>query len=335
MASTVDAAFNQFMKNTVNLDPGVTKKARGSRDWLLDQIKSFPYNNNNFPDLYSEKDIHFGSFARRTKIRPLDDIDMMIGLHAKGSTYSTYSDRIEIHVNQEAFKLKALCNNGTNILNSRRVINLFVSQLVNVPQYQEADIKRNMEAATLKLISYDWNFDIVPCFFTNVEDQTNRDYYLIPDGYGDWKKTDPRRDRDNVTEVNQSHKGNVLNVVRALKYWNRRPTMPLMGSYLLEAIIVNYYKNNFYTETTQYVDIETVRILGHLTTAVRNNVNDPKDIQGDINGLSIDDRYKISSKAQVDYQKAIEARNLEGEEKHKESIGKWGEIFGSEFPKYS
>lgn len=30
-----------------------------------------------------------------------------------------------------------------------------------------------------------------------------RDYYLIPNGDGHWEKTDPRKDRDTVTETNQ------------------------------------------------------------------------------------------------------------------------------------
>lgn len=335
MASTVTAAFNEFLKNTVNLDPEDTKMAKSSREWLLGQVQRFPSLSDTFPNLYSEMDIHFGSFARKTKTRPLDDIDQMICLHAQGSCYWTYPDRIEITVSETATKLKALCNDGTNVLNSRKVINKFVAQLGTVSQYAKAEIKRNMEAATLKLVSYDWNFDIVPCFHTMVEPLTNRSYYLIPDGYGNWKKTDPRRDRARVSEVNQAHDGYILNVIRIMKYWNKRPTMPSMGSYLLEAMILNYYFVNRFTKASQYVDLEIPNILGHIQSAVWGSVNDPKEIQGDINTLSWDDRLKISTRAGLDYQKAVEARNLETDGKHKESIQKWGEIFGSAFPRFT
>ncbi|WP_016951483.1 S-4TM family putative pore-forming effector [Anabaena sp. PCC 7108] len=232
MAQTVNVAFDEFLKDYVNLDIKDTAKARNSRDWLIEeQIHSFPYKDLYFPRFYSEKDIYFGSFARRTKKRPLDDIDIMIALSAEGSTYYEYTNGvIEMYVPDSAYKLKMLCNDDTNTLNSRKILNKFKYLLSKVPQYQEADIKTNLEAVTLKLKSYTWNFDIVPCFFTNPE-LSGRTYYLIPDGKGNWKKTDPRIDRYRVTEVNQAHNGNVLNVIRLMKFWNKRQTMPSMGSW--------------------------------------------------------------------------------------------------------
>lgn len=74
MVRTVNEAFNVFVIDYVNLDSDETKLARNSRDWLLSQIYSFPYKDDKFPRLYSQKDIFFGSFARRTKKRELDDI---------------------------------------------------------------------------------------------------------------------------------------------------------------------------------------------------------------------------------------------------------------------
>ncbi len=332
MAKTVNAAFDEFMKDYVNLDAEKTKKARSSRDWLVDQILGFPDKDSDFPATYNEKNIFFGSFARRTKKRPLDDIDMMIALKAQGCTYLEYTDRIEITVPDTSTQFKKLCNDSTSILNSKKLINLFVKNLKNVAQYENADIKRNQEAATLKLLSYEWNFDIVPCFFTT-EDALGRTYYIIPDGNGNWKKTDPRLDRDRTNNTNISKNGRVLGVIRATKYWNKRATMPSMSSYLIENMILDYYESN-YSETSQYVDVELVNIFGDIKSRVYNTVNDPKNIQGNINTLTWDEKTKISSRASSDYEKAKEARKLEDEGKQEESINKWKEIFGNEFPKY-
>ena len=82
-----------------------------------------------------------------------------------------------------------MCSDGTDILNSRKVIEKFKSGLNNVSQYGSSEINRYQEAVTLKLLSYTWNFDIVPCFFT-ADDVNGKNYYLISDGNGDWKKTD-------------------------------------------------------------------------------------------------------------------------------------------------
>lgn len=332
MAKTVNAAFDEFMKNSVNLDAERTEKARSSRDWLVEQILGFPSKDSDFPATYNEKNIFFGSFARRTKKRELDDIDMMIALNGQGCTYSEYSDRIEINVPDSSQQFKKLCNDDASILNSKKLINLFVKNLKNVPQYDSANIKRNQEAATLKLLSYEWNFDVVPCFFTT-EDHLGRTYYLIPDGNGNWKKTDPRLDRDRTNSTNKLNKGIVLGVIRAAKYWNKRSTMPSMNSYLIENMILDYYESNC-CEASQFVDFELMKIFGDIKSRVYNAVRDPKNIQGNINNLTWDEKVKISSRASSDYEKAKEAMKLEDEGKQEDSINKWKEIFGDNFPKY-
>ncbi len=332
MAKTVLAAFNEFLKEKVNLDSAETKLARKSRDWLVSQIHTFPGKDNDFPRLYSERDIFFGSFARHTKNRELDDIDVMITLSAEGGYYYEFSDRIEITVTEHATQLKKICHDGTNILNSRKVINRFISILTEIPQYEKAEIKRNLEAVTLKLTTYKWNFDIVPSFFTKVDSQ-GRDYYLIPDGKGHWKKTDPRLDRERVKNVNSTHDGNVLNVIRIMKYWNKRPTMPSMSSYLIENMILDYYENGF-SIATKYVDLEIPKILDYIKSNIFSSVNDPKKIQGNINNLATTEQIKIFIRAKLDSQKAIEARQFESNNNHRSSINKWREIFGSDFPKY-
>jgi len=333
MPKTVNAAFDIFKKDTVNLDPDETSKARSSRDWLLKQIASFPSNDDEFPLLYSAIDIQFGSFARKTKIRELDDIDMMIGLHAEGGNYNEYSNPLIITVSENATRLKKYCNDNSMQLNSKRIINKFVSNLKGVSQYENADIKRNQEAATLKLKSYTWNFDIVPCFITS-PDTNNRTYYLIPDGQGNWKKTDPRLDRDRVINLTKEKGANIYNVIRIIKYWNKRPTMPTMSSYLIENMILDYYDNKN-GKVSDYVDLEIPDVLNYISTNVYYQVNDPKNIQGNINDLAYEDKVKISDRAKQDNKKSVEARNFETNQDHKSSINKWREIFGDKFPEYS
>ncbi len=307
MATTVIQAFNEFLKDIVNLDSDISKTARSSRDWLLGQISNFNDKDNTFPQLYSDINIHFGSFARKTKIRELDDIDLMVGLTGQGSTYAEYTDKIEITVADDAKELLNLCHDNTNKLNSKKVINKFVSACSNIPQYSNADIKRNQEAATLQLSSYTWNFDIVPCFMTTANSY-GVSYYLIPDG-------------------------NVLQVIRVMKYWNRRPTMPTMSSYLLETMILNYYEAKT-TTASQYVDIELPDVIAYIHNNIMYDVSDPKNIQGNINQLTYDEKTKIKNKANSDYYKAVDARQLEQDKDMKGSINKWREIFGDFFPKY-
>jgi hypothetical protein len=332
MAKTVIEAFNKFLADTVNLDPEKTKKARNSREWLVGQIQTFPTDDTKFPNIYTEKNVFFGSFSRSTKKRPLDDIDIMICLKADGCTYNELSNKIEIIVPDTASRYKDYINEGTSILNSRKLINAFVSKLAGIPQYKKAEIKRNQEAATLNLQTYDWVFDIVPCLITT-EDSNNRTYYIIPDGYGNWKKTDPRLDSKRLSTLNKAHEGNLLNVIRAVKYWNTRPTMPTMGSYLLENMILDYYSEQT-TVASKFADEEIEKVLIEIHRRVYTSVSDPKNIQGNLNNLSSEDKQKISDRAYQDYSKAYNARQLENAKNYKDSINKWIEIFGDKFPTY-
>lgn len=331
-AKTVDGAFRKFLQNEVNLLESDTSKAKSSRDWLLKQILNFPDADTAFPLLYTDKDIAFGSFARRTKIRPLDDIDQICCLNATGGTYKENGlEPIKITVPAES-RLSAFNHDGEDCLNSIKVVNQWVKSLKSIPQYKSAQINRRSEAAVLNLSSYDWSFDIVPGFFTT-SDYLGRNYYLIPDGSGHWKKTDPRKDRDRLIEVNQNHDGNVLNVIRLMKYWNRRKTMPSAPSYMFECMLTSYYEKRT-NKAQKWVDIEAESALNYIAVAILLPIEDPKGIQGDLNQLAWDERTAIRNRALDDASKAKKARAFEDEGKPEQAINKWREIFGTDFPKY-
>ena len=129
MATTVIEAFNKFLADQVNLCDDETKIARASRDWLVGQICNFPSKVDHFPQVYTEKNIFFGSFARNTKKRPLDDIDIMICLNAQGSTYfEGLLGGISISVPEQSTQLRRLCNDGTDLLMPSCLIWLWIRQ---------------------------------------------------------------------------------------------------------------------------------------------------------------------------------------------------------------
>ena len=328
MAKSVDSAFQEFNSNTVNLVSDRATKARSSRDWLIGQIETLPDKEDDFPILYDERHIKFGSFARNTKIKPLDDIDLIIAFNAEESKYytSTYGKLYYLTPGDDADKLKKLCDDD-GYINSRKVINKLVSSLSKIEQYKSADVHRKLEAATLKLTSYEWNFDIVPAFYTD------NDYYLIPGGNGHWKATDPRVDQERVSEVNTKHSGKILQIIRTLKFWNVHASMPTISSYLFENIILTYFDGQ--SEISDYIDLNLINFWTYLQTGIYNSFLDPKGFQGELNNLSFEEKMKISEKAADVVKKGKEAVRIETKEKNQEkAINKWREIFGDNFPKY-
>lgn len=326
MAKTVGSAFEEFNKEVVNLAPDRTKKARDSRDWLIKKLSNFDQKEGlYFPFEYAEKHIKFGSFARNTKIRELDDIDLMLCLKADNAYYLYNYGIYYIRTENAGERLKKLSYN--NILNSTTVINKFVSALLNVEHNSSADIHKRGEAATLKLTSYEWNFDIVPCFYTD------KNFYLIPDGKGNWKATNPTIDQKLITNVNQRYNGLALQLIRTLKYWNRHNSTNTIGSYLFEQIVINFVNQK--TELSQWIDFDIRDFFSYLSNNIFSPVYDPKNIQGDINDLTIGEQILISIKANWAFDKANEAVFAEmNEENQEKAINKWREIFGNKFPKY-
>lgn len=329
MATTVNNAFSEFLRNTVNLDCDNTTTARASRDNLISNINAFS-GDDDFFNVYTQYNLKYGSFARRTKIKPLDDIDIMICLSASNNGEKrTYTENIDcIYIEGVSFDYKNdLMTPGTSHLNSTKVINRMISKLSTLNDYSKAEMHKNQEAATLKLKSYTWNFDVVPCFYTDTGS------YLIPDGMENWKKTDPCIDNDRTSKVNQKHNGCVLDVIRLMKYWNERKATVRMESYMLECMILSVYEKIGEKEH-YWVDLELRDLFKYLSTAICSSVPDPKGIQGDLNTLSLLDRMKIRAALLSAYEKAKEASNLESTVQ-KSAINKWGEVLGPSFPKYT
>lgn len=328
MAKTVGSAFSEFNRDYVNLDTDKTKTARTSSDWLYTQLNNFPNNDDSFPFNYEERHIKYGSFSRNTKIRELDDIDVIYCLHGNNAYYSMsflYPNTYYIHTQNSGDRLKNLSDD--NKLNSIKVVNKFVSGLSNIAQYKSAIIHRRGEAATLNLTSYDWTFDIVPAFYTKTG------FYLIPDGVGNWKATNPSLDQQYISKINQKHNYSVHQLVRTLKYWNRRAKMPTMSSYLFENFVLNFAESK--SELSNYIDVNLINFWYYLKSAIYNNVNDPKGIDTNLNQLSLEDKNKIYEKANEAYKNGYEAYRLETEDKDQNSaINKWREIFGEDFPQY-
>lgn len=321
--------MNTFIKDNINLDPEVTKKARSSRDFLHEQLVDLPTKATNFPRLYPNKEtFNYGSFSRRTKIRPLDDIDFLLLFAADGTTYSHEGDTIKMTPPSTAEDLYRL-RDDYGYLNSRKLLNKIRDNINKISQYKKSDIHSHKEAVTLNLSSYDWTFDIVPAFKTT-EESDGRSYYLIPDGNGHWKKTDPRIDQNRVTNMNTSIDYDVLEFIRIIKYCNKTHSSLKLSSYLIENIVLDYYEND---EGKTWVTrrFQLKGFFKYLKKAIWNPVMDPKGLQGDLNNLNFSKKLSVEAKAN-ECMNAVEAAiAYEDAEEYENADKKWRIVFGDEY----
>ncbi|OXX36241.1 hypothetical protein B9J90_08950 [Vibrio sp. V09_P4A23P171] len=324
----INKSINAFVADHIDLHKDTVQKGRNSRNWLLDQLESMAQKVEHFPPRYTDRHKGFGSFHRSTKKQPLDDIDQLFCFSARGDMhYSEVGSTVYINIagDNEIYGHLTSTNDNTK-LSSIKMVNLMVSSLDSIGQYKNTP-HRNGEAATLQAAAYDWNFDIVPCFFT-AADANGKDYYLIPDGSGNWKKTDPREDKNRSARINQSHRGQILQLIRIIKYWNKRQTMATMGSYLLENMVLDYFENNKPSE--EYIEFSIRAIFDYIANAVYFPVNDPKGIQGNLNNLDFDKMKSISERAKLDSLRLHNADQYEFSNPDK-AINELKAIFGSDF----
>ncbi len=345
MATTVNGAFSEFLDKEINIWKGDSDLAKTSRDYLYNQIHNIS-SKGGFIPLASSYDVSFGSFSRKTKISPLDDIDIIIGLDGKNTTFCKRSwDDIEMQVDENSANtaLKKLCDNkgyygNIYVINSNRVKNKLVSELSKINNYSKAELHARGEAVTLNLKSYSWNFDIVPAFYCNYD---SKEFYLIPNGKGNWKFTNPKLEQERVSKLNVKFNNTVLSTIRLLKYWNKRGRMPNFTSYVLETVTLDYFDQTSHSihatdgKDYDYSDMHFSEALNYISNHILGSIQDTKGIQSNINDLDMNARLSIYKRAKSDYEKSKIAIYAEINEKdHKKSISIWRDIFGERFPKY-
>ena len=166
MPYTVNDCFEKFRKDVVDLEPGQTKTARGSRNFVYQNIGALSQKGL-LPRMYPAMNLDFGSFDRKTKQGKLDDIDLMVCYNGLGGSYSTeINNKLYKIVFDKSIPVIKDCLEEDGLLNSRKVVNQLIKALDQVPLYSMAEMHRDHEAARLQLSSYPWNFDIVPCFYS-------------------------------------------------------------------------------------------------------------------------------------------------------------------------
>lgn len=327
MPYSVNACFEKFRCDAVDLDPEQTKTARDSRGFVYRNLDLLSQKGL-LPRLYSSMHLNFGSFERKTKKRELDDVDLMVCFSGTGGSYNTVRQnelyRIFFDKNIPVIK-DCVEENGT--LNSRKVVNMLIRALDQVEHYKSADKHRDHEAARLQLVSYPWNFDIVPCFYTTQQ------FYLIPDGQGNWKNTDPRIDRMRIETINQKNYGLVPPLVRLMKYWKVLKWGEVVSSYMFEQMVLDSVESDPMPLGMSW-QVRVERVLRYITNAAKAPVWDPKAIQGDLNDLDAETKNHLSEMANNSWIAAYHAIRKEQEGDIKEAIRLWRSVFGDKFPEY-
>jgi hypothetical protein len=332
-AKTVITAFKYFRTYTVDLPPVVTQKGRSSQTFLVKQIKKLAKLYPNFPQLKGNY-IPFGSFSRNVKIYPLNDIDLLILLNGADititPTFHRSSTVYTLTLKNPQSPLAPFADVQGRV-NSTKILNRIKTYLPHIPHYQKAATNKRMQAVTFKLKSHPWTFDIVPAVPAyGYGDRIT--HYLIPDGRGNWMPTNPKIDAKNVATANKEQQGELLAVIRLLKYWNNRIHKPRLSSYYFETIVIQTFRYaapiKSYPEALQY-------FFSHASGYLMSSCPDPKNLGDNLDkGINWETKNKVITAFRNAAQQIGYAIMAESKNDPKLAIHWWRKVFGTEFPSY-
>ena len=167
-----------------------------------------------------EADFLTGSYGRRTKTKPLKDIDIFVVL-GRGERWRREKHPREVLDDLEKCLVDAYGRD--QVERDRRCITVWFDKR-NQTQHEDG-----------KILS----LDVVPAFAAG-------EHYEIPDeALGGWITTDPSIHAEKATAKNQALSGGWVPLVKMLKSWNRFNGKPIQPTFLVEVMALDLVETPF------------------------------------------------------------------------------------------
>ena len=136
-----------------------------------------------------------------------------------------------------------------------------------------------------------------------------------------------------VTSVNQRYSQIPPPLIRLMKYWKELKWGDSISSYMFEQMILDRIESSQLPMPPTW-QVRVLNVLGHLHSAIKNPVRDPKGIQGDLNELDQGLRNRLSYSALMSSLSAQQAIEFERNGETQKAINQWKLVFGDRFPDY-
>lgn len=249
-ANSVSQSFEACLTDSVNIPEGIRGIASASQQNLRKFLQEECERDSGFPRVLRRADSDFlgGSFARHTKTRPLDDIDIYLPLDGAGLSYFLHGTAQPYTVLTDGLPWNPLLTprwaNGQYV-SSTKLLDEFAAVLKR--RFPQTKIKPGGQAVGIQMTHGQTStkeglgYDVVPCFSLRPTQQDDRPFYLMPDGQGGWMRTNPRLDAAIADLLQEDHCKLFRKVVKLLKYWNSEQLGGAMNSYFVELSIARVF----------------------------------------------------------------------------------------------
>lgn len=245
-AESISQSFEDMLTRTINIPDGIRSTASASQQNLRKFLQEECQRDSGFPPVLQKADSDFlgGSFARHTKTRPLDDIDIYLPLDGANLSYIMHGAVLPYTVQTDGLQWNPLLTprwaNGQYV-SSAKLIQEFTAVIKR--RFPQTKVKPDGHAVSIRMThgqsstADGLGYDIVPCFSLRPQLKSDSPFYLMPDGHDGWIRTNPRYDAEMADILQESHGKLFRKVVKLVKYWNTEQLGGALSSYFVELSI--------------------------------------------------------------------------------------------------
>lgn len=189
-------------------------------------------------------------------------------------------------------------------------------------EYNTRMAKKNGQAVTLYFKTWP-TVDIVPAY--RVTDNGSLYCYKIPNvNNNSWVETRPKIHINNMKQASEPK----IHLIKMIKEWNRKHSSYL-SSFHIEVMALSY--ENFYSDYAWHV----FKFFEHMHTKIQTYIPSPSGLEGYVDDyLSYSNRLEASNRIETALTKSREAWSAHYNNNDKESIEKFGKLFGGRYPSY-
>jgi len=295
---SISRKLDRFRQKQVDLSGEEYRRGHEIAGQIISSISNYSSQFYYLPHVYIDNSFLAGSLGRRTQERPLDDIDLYLVVN--GGDMFMNPDGNTVPINLYGASPNYLATDFRyktgEWISSWLMLQAFQAPVSNIATSSGAVSGIGSKKKTLYFRWSDLNVDLGFVLWGQAPRQTDDRYYL-PKGNSEawWSATNPKLDQQRLSTMNQAGGGQLLPLIRMMKWWNRYRNQDRLKGIHLEVMVENAFRN----VRPAPLFPALCYTFNDLKTRLTQSCSDPTELGGPLDS-SLSSSSRIASKQQLE-----------------------------------